>query len=57
MASAQVMAKLQADQNAITRMAESHSKQGSNLLQPLSKKSTLANQQWHQSLLSKVKNI
>jgi hypothetical protein len=50
MASAKVMAKLQADQNSITQMAELHSKQGSNVSH--SKKAGLAAQRWHQSSLT-----
>jgi hypothetical protein len=50
MASAKVMAKLQANQSSITQMAELHSKQGSNL--SLSKKASLAAQRWHQSVLA-----
>lgn len=56
MASAKVMAKLQADQNAITQMAELHSKQGANLSHSLSKKASLAAQQWRQSLLTAQAN-
>jgi hypothetical protein len=52
MASAKVMAKLQADQNSITQMAELHSKQGSNLSNSsLAKKAGLAAQRWHQQAL------
>jgi hypothetical protein len=53
MASAKVMAKLQADQNSITQMAELHSKQGSNVSNSsLAKKASLAAQRWHHSVLA-----
>lgn len=47
MASAKVMAKLQADQSSITQLAELHSKQGSNLSNAaLAKRTSLAQQRW-----------
>lgn len=53
MASAKVMAKLQADQSSIAQMAELHSKQGSNLSNSsLAKKAGLTAQRWHQSVLA-----
>ncbi|KAG1089678.1 hypothetical protein G6F42_019914 [Rhizopus arrhizus] len=53
MASAKVFAKLQADQNSITQLAEHHSKQGSNLSNSsLAKKASLAAQRWHQNVLA-----
>jgi hypothetical protein len=53
MASAKVFAKLQADQNSITQLAEHHSKQGSNLSNSsLAKKASLAAQRWHQSVIA-----
>lgn len=49
MASAKVMAKLQADQSSITQMAELHSKQGSNVTNSsLAKKA----QRWHHSVIT-----
>lgn len=53
MASAKVMAKLQADQSSITQMAELHSKQGSNVTNSsLTKKTGLAAQRWHHSVIT-----
>ncbi|KAG2237292.1 hypothetical protein INT48_009025, partial [Thamnidium elegans] len=53
MASAKVMAKLQADQSSITQMAELHSKQGSNVTNSsLAKKTGLAAQRWHHSVIT-----
>ncbi len=53
MASAKVMAKLQADQSSITQLAELHSKQGSNLSNSsLAKKASLAAQRWQHSPLT-----
>ncbi|KAI7903979.1 Spt20 family-domain-containing protein [Cokeromyces recurvatus] len=52
MASAKVMAKLQADQNSIAQMAELHAKQGAILTSSLTKKATAAAQRWHQSVLA-----
>lgn len=53
MASAKVMAKLQADQNSITQLAELHSKQGANVSNSsLPKKANLGAQRWHHSALA-----
>lgn len=53
MASAKVMAKLQADQSSIAQMAELHSRHGSNLSNSsLAKKTGLAAHRWHQSVLA-----
>ncbi|CAO3656965.1 unnamed protein product [Mucor hiemalis] len=51
MASAKVMAKLQAEQSSITQLAELHSKQGSSLNSSLGRKVNVP-QRWHQSTIT-----